>query len=337
MTPWSASWIQGDFGGAERHYLTPKSGAQSYRKQPDFDRLIKLAFYREQWDEVIQRFAGASFSLGFSKGRVCCGGSETTARPFLEMLAIALSKLRRDTPGNVLTVLTSAFGLSPRSWNTFRASAAFDQGAIVEKIKKRCPPRAGKNPPSTVEAALTRGNTARANDVLAYINQCDDLVNDAQAHLEQFGHTGDDTSLHKFIEIVTRSGITSVSHSFLFSAMGHDSFAPPDALPERMAQLYGVHPIMNKRHFGKLLQIKFEHHLPLTGGEIVTGLFQQMGSFTAILEPDSIQDFFGLGKLAYFRDWAELRLTLPNRLVVRGSSAAAVAELVRALQGSPRC
>jgi hypothetical protein len=104
-----------------------------------------------------------------------------------------------------------------------------------------------------------------------------------------------------------------------------------------MAQLYGVHPIMNKRHFGKLLQIKFEHHLPLTGGEIVTGLFQQMGSFTAILEPDSIQDFFGLGKLAYFRDWAELRLTLPNRLVVRGSSAAAVAELVRALQGSPRC
>jgi hypothetical protein len=33
-----------------------------------------------------------------------------------------------------------------------------------------------------------------------------------------------------------------------------------------------------------------------------------MGSFTAILEPDSVQDFFGIGKLAYFRDWAELRL-----------------------------
>ena len=32
-----------------------------------------------------------------------------------------------------------------------------------------------------------------------------------------------------------------------------------------------------------------------------------------------------------------LEVTLPNGLVVRGSSAAAVAELVRALQGSPRC
>ena len=34
---------------------------------------------------------------------------------------------------------------------------------------------------------------------------------------------------------------------------------------------------------------------------------------------------------------AVLEVTLPNGLVVRGSSAAAVAELVRALPGSPRC
>lgn len=302
-------WIQGDFDGAERHYLTSKSGAQSHRTQPDYDRLIKLAFYREQWNEVVQWFADASFSQGFSEGRVCCGNSETTARPFLEMLAIALLNLNQDTPANVLSVLTSAFGLSPRFWTTFSSDPAFGQGATVAKIKKRCPPRPGKNPPITVEAALTRGCTARANDVLTYINQCDDLVNEAQSHLERYGRTGDDTNLHQFIEIVTRSGITSVSHSFLFSAMGHDSFAPTDAPPERMARLYGVHPIMNKRHFGRLLQIKFEHHLLLTGGEIVTGFFQQMGSFTATLEQDSVQDFFSLGKLAYFRDWAELRLT----------------------------
>jgi hypothetical protein len=65
---------------------------------------------------------------------------------------------------------------------------------------------------------------------------------------------------------------------------------------------------MNKRHFGDLLKIKFEHSLPLTGSEIATGLFQQMGSLNAVLEPDSGKDFFGIGKLAYFRDWAELRL-----------------------------
>ena len=53
-------WIQGDYDQAERHYSTPKSGAQSYRTQADYDRLIKLAFYREQWDLVVRRFAVAS-------------------------------------------------------------------------------------------------------------------------------------------------------------------------------------------------------------------------------------------------------------------------------------
>jgi len=302
------SWIQGDYDEAERHYSTPKSGAQTYRTEPDYDRLIKLAFYREQWELVVQRFAGASFVPGFSEGSVCCGRSETTARPFLEMLAIALRLQHLETPAGVLTILTSAFGLSTKAWNAFLSDPVFEQEATVQKIRKRCPPRPGKNPLLTVEAALTRGCTARANDVLTYINQCDDLVNEAQKHLERYGNTGDDGALQNFIEIVTRSGITSVSHSFLFSAMGHDSFNPPKAPPERMARLYAAHPIMNKRHFGKLLQIKFEHHLPLTGGEIVTGLFQHMGSFNAILEPDSVQDFFGLGKLAYFRDWAELCL-----------------------------
>ena len=301
-------WIQGDYEGAERHFLNPKSGAQSYRTQPDYDRLIKLSFVRHQWGDVIRRFVDASFSHGFSEGRVCCGSSETTTRPFLEMLAVALVALNQDTPKNVQAILTSAFGLSAKQWQEFRSDAIFRSESAVQKIEKRCPPRFGKNPPITVEEALFRGNTPRAHSVLAYIMQCDALVCKAQDHLERYGNTGDESDLNQFIEIVTRSGVTSVSHSFLFSAMGHDSFATTGVPPERMAKLYGIHPIMNKRHFGKLLQIKFENQIPVTGSEIVTGLFQQMVSFSAILEPDSVQDFFGIGRLAYFQDWAELRL-----------------------------
>lgn len=301
-------WIQGDLDGAERHYLNPKSGAQSYRTQPDSDRLIKLAFYREQWNLVVQRFLDASFGHGFSEGQVCCGNSETTAKPFLEMLSIALLKQSRETPEHVQNILSSAFGLSPKQWNFFRSEPAYAEDKTVEKIRKRCPPRPSRNLPVSIDEALDRGRTPRAQHVLTYINQCDTLLEEAQEHLERYGEAGNENELEQFIEIITRSGITSVSHSFLFSALGHDSFNPSAAPPERMARLYSAHPIMNKRHFGDLLKIKFDHHLPLTGSEIVTGLFQQMGSFTAILEPDSVQDFFGNGKLAYFRDWAELRL-----------------------------
>ena len=312
-------WIQGDLDGAECCYLNPNSGAQSYRTQPDYDRLIKLAFYREQWSLVVQRFVEASFSRDFSEGRVSCGNSETTAMPFLEMLSIALLKQNQDTPANVQSILTSAFGLSPKRWNSLRSEPKYAQDVTMEKIRKRCPPQPGRNPPLSVDEALSRGSTPRAKDVLEYINQCDVLLEVTQKHLEEYGKTGDERCLEQFIELVTRSGIISVSHSFLFSALGHDSFNPSDVPPERMARLYSAHPIMNKRHFGDLLKIKFEHHLPLTGSEIVTGLFQQMGSFTAILEPDSVQDFFGIGKLAYFRDWAELRLA--DWITGRGAEA----------------
>jgi hypothetical protein len=302
-------WIQGELDAAEQHYLNPKSAAQSYRTEPDHDRLIKLSFHRGQWDKVIRRFSEASFSEGFGKGMVCCGNSETAASPFLEMLAVTLIKLRQDAPAEVADILSSAFGMSAKAWRAFASNPEFASEETVARIQKKCPPRPGKNPPLTVEQALQRGRTARSLGVLEYIGKCDELLDEAQSHLERFGGTGDDSALRGFIDIVTRSGITSISHSFLFSAMGHGSISPSEAPPERIARLYGCHPIMNKRHFGDLLRYKFEHRLPLTGGDIVTGLFQQMGSLKAILDPDSVQDFFGISRLAYFGDWAELRLT----------------------------
>lgn len=150
--------------------------------------------------------------------------------------------------------------------------------------------------------------TVRANEILRYLRDCDELVNVAQIALEAYGVSGDEVDLQKFIEIVTRTGVTSVSHSFLFSAMGHDSFNPPGAPPERMARLYACHPIMNKRHFGDMLDIKFKNHFSVTGQDVLTGLFQQRGGLNAILNPASVPDFFDVRKLGYVRDWAALRL-----------------------------
>ena len=302
-------WIQGDYEEAEKHYLNPKSRAQPYRTEPDHDRLIKLAFFREQWDMVVSRFELASFSLGFNEGGVCCGRTEMRARPFLEMLAIALRIQNKETPAEALSLITSAFEFSLREWEKFLAEPSLGQPATIQKLKERCPPRIGKNPPLSVETALARGCTKRAKDVLAYILQSDEWVNKAQEYLTRYGDTGEEATLHDFVETVTRSGVTSISDSFLFSAMGHGSFNPPKAPPERMVRLYAAHPIMNKRHFGKLLQLKFEHHIPLTGRDLLTGLFQQMGSLTDIFEPELVQDFFDYKRLAYCQDWAELCLT----------------------------
>ena len=301
-------WIQGDLEEAEQHYLNPISKAQSYRTLPDYDRLIKLAFVREYWNDVVRFFVDARFRFGVTTGCVLCGSSETSARPFLEMLAIALTALNIEPSVEVLSILKSAFFLSQEQWHEFQQNPQFNEAKTIQKIKRRCPPAQWRNPKMTVEDALSQGNTPRANDILSYIKQCDRLVCEAQEHLEQFRHIGNESDLNRFVEIVTYSGITSVSQSFLFSATGHNSFATANIHPERLLKFYNAHPVMNKQYYGELLKFKFDNHLNLSGIEILTGLFQQIGSINAIVEPDSIQNYFDFNKLVDFQDWAELCL-----------------------------
>lgn len=303
-------WILGDCDGAERHYMTAHSGAQSYRSRPDYDRLIKLAFFSEQWDSVVRRFSEASFFPGFNTGSVGCGNSEVSARPFLDMLSVALLLSKQEAPENVKAVLKSAFRLTTRAWNKIRSDAevGVTGGKLVEKIKKRCLPQAGRRARISVDEALERGATSRARDVLACVVQGDELVNEAKIQLEVYARTGDDGPLERFFEIVTRSGLASLSHTFLNSVMLDESLFPKETPPERLVKLYSSNPVMNKRHFGRLLQLKFDNHIALTSTDILTGMFQQLYSFNAILEPESVQESFGISKLTGFREWAEMRL-----------------------------
>ncbi len=302
------AWINGDYDAAERHYSASKSKLHPHHNGPHDDRLLKLAFARGQWEVVIGRFATTSFSKGISERCICCGVFETAALPYLELLAIALNQLNHDAPGDVQLILDHVFGLTRRRFQALRRTPKYSDPATIERIRKRCVPRVKQTNPISVEDAQARGNTVRANEVLRYLRDCDTLVNEAQAVLEAYGSNGEERDLQKFVEIVTRTGVTSVSHSFLFSAMGHDSFNPVDAPPERMVRLYGCHPIMNKRHFGDLLDIKFKNELVITGQDILTGLFQQRGGLNAVLNPTSIPDFFDVRKLGNIREWAALRL-----------------------------
>ena len=302
------AWITGEYDAAERHYSASKSKLHPHQNGPHDDRLLKLAFARRQWELVLSRFARTSFSKGFSEGHVCCEGVETSALPYLELIAIALNQLNHDVPDGVHLILDHVFGLTRRRFQALRRTAKYSDPATIERIRKRCVPRVKRTDSISVEEALARGNTVRENEVLKYLRDCDELVNEALAALEAYGLNGDERDLDKFIEIVTRTGVTSVSHSFLFSAMGHDSFNPAAAPPERMARLYGSHPIMNKRHFGDLLDIKFKNELVITGQDILTGLFQQRGGLNAVLNATSVPDFFDVRKLGEIRDWAALRL-----------------------------
>ena len=300
-------WCEGDLERAEVYYSKSASEAQSYRNAPDDDRLIKLAFFREQWDRVVDRFTGGTFSRGFSDGKVCVGRSETAAQPFRDMLAVAVCHLDTPTPTRALKILNEAFGFSKNKWETFLTAPKHREQKSVAKLKARCRPKVGAAEAITIEAAVRKGDTPRARYVVGYIQNADASLEMAQRAVEEYVDSGDDCKLEKFIALVIGSGVTSISRSFLFSALGHDSFPGKDVSPERLVRLFSCHSIMNKRHFGKLLDLRFKHQLPLTTDDILTGVFQSLGRISPTSE--SMRGIaFDITRLASCREWARIRL-----------------------------
>jgi hypothetical protein len=271
-------WCEGKLDQAEAYYSQAKSEAQAYRSAPDDDRLIKLAFFQEQWDKVADRFGNASFGKWNPPSEVTLGSSVTKAQPYLDMLAAALCQLNSPTPPQVLNVLENLFGLSEKQWNSFRLKPAHMEAKTVAKLKARCRPRLGAAQALSVEEALRKGDTSRARHVLGYIQQADTNLESAQRSVEEFARTGEEAELERFVGLVTGSGVTSISHAFLFAALGHDSFPGNDDVPaERLVRLFSCHPVMDKRHLGKLLDLRFKNRLPLTTSDVLTGIFQMLG------------------------------------------------------------
>lgn len=300
-------WCEGDLEGAESYYSNAVSEAQFYRAGPDDDRLIKLAFYREQWEKVVSRFCEGNFSPGFLAGQVCIGRSHTAAAPYFQMLACAIVCLGVETPAKAIHILQTAFGISADQWKAILQSDEPHSPKTVAKLKKRCRPKLGAQTPSSVADALRKGDTARGRLVAAYIQTADESLEKAQVALEKFAATGNEVELSSFLGFVTGSGVESISRSFLFAALGHDSFPAAEIPSARLMRLLASHPIMNRRHFGTLLDLRFKQASPLTGEDVLTGLFQSIGriQMKSARTEGALTD---VSQLASCREWARVRL-----------------------------
>lgn len=305
-------WCEGKLDLAEVHYSQAKSEAQSYRSAPDDDRLIKLAFFQGQWDKVITRFANASFGKWNPPRAVTLGSSVIKAQPYLDMLAVAICHLKSPPSAQILRILKSVFGVSEKQWDSFRLKPAHLESKTVAKLKARCRPRLGAAEALSVDQALRRGNTARARHVLTYLQQADKNLESAQRAVETFAKTGEENELERFVSLVVGSGIASISHSFLFAALGHDSFPGNDDVPaDRLVRLFSSHPVMDKRHLGKLLALRFKNRLPLTASDVLTGIFQMLGRPDLSIngEQDSKKELLlDIPRLASCREWGRIRL-----------------------------
>jgi hypothetical protein len=145
---------------------------------------------------------------------------------------------------------------------------------------------------------------------VAFLAKAKELAVEARRSLHQYIDAGNEAKLETFFNIALQPGVTSISHSFLFTVFDHDGYDPQDAPAERLIHLYSFHPIMDKRYYGRLLHFKFISGSILTARDVLTGIFQK---FSAVpMEPTvsaiTAKRILDFDKLISCRDWAEMRL-----------------------------
>lgn len=283
---------------------------------------------------MVEHFGQSGFTRGFTSGSVILGGGEISAQPVLDMLAISLNSLNASAPSHVLENLSKGFGVEEEAWRHLQALPTYREAKFVLKLKNRCRPKICAKISRTLDEVILSGDTPRSRHVSTYLEQADRYLETAQRVLAEYANNGDEAELDAFIGYVTGSGITSISHTFLFAAFGHDSFTSQDVPPDRLIKLFCRHPIMNRRYFGKLLDLRFKNRSAITGEEVLTGLFQYLGNPISAITGRKDSDLFDVSKLAWCREWARVRLE--EWIHKTGlSAAAAVAEAWRDGQAKP--
>ncbi len=302
------AWMQGNLLQAYEYYSYPEDReGDVFRQGPNLDRLIKLAFFEGEWQTVIESISNSNIMPGVDAGQIILAGTQTAMKPYLDILAVSLSKLGQNEKNFPYKLIKKFFRIPQEDWLKLVYAAASKSDTEILKSQQRCLPRLTKVDYNTFENAISRGNTSRANDILDFLNNAHILLTQAKVFVRSYLENGDEQQLMSFFKIIRRPGISSMSRTCLLETMPY--LENENCFPlERLARLYGGHAVMNKRYFGKLLDVKFRGGIPISGSELLTAIFQRLASIDLVIQGKVLDKRLDIDKLSASSDWAEMRL-----------------------------
>jgi len=303
------SWMRDDLDGAFECYARPGDGqCMVFRGGPDWDRLIKLSAYREDWEAVVKLVGEAPISPGTETKRIFLGNTEVASSPYLELYAIALHqagcKANRETTERV----AQRFGIPGEDWAQLLTAVPARGARGIDSARKRCLPRFSAKETLSVPEALGRGATPRAERLRRFLEDADHLLSEARSLVRSFMATGQSAHLDRFAEIINATSVESVTQTFFLAALGNEDCGAPEVPPERLIRFYACHPVARRKCFGRYLAAKLHGATDLTGGDLVTGIFQTMALIEYQFEPLKGEDKLDFRKLRAYGDWAESEL-----------------------------
>lgn len=178
------AWVIGDLDLAVQHYSEGRASSKEsdwavFRAGPDWDRLIKLSFFRQRWSELIDHVRQVEIYPNMTDSQVVIGNSSFPKAPYLSMTAIAFA-MDPQADNAIEVRIPEWFGVSVDDWRRLRNVSANECEKQRGVLQRRCKPQFSKKAPVSLENALFRGNSERARAAIAYQT----VPKDVQAELQ---------------------------------------------------------------------------------------------------------------------------------------------------------
>lgn len=234
------AWALGNLDLAERHYSDVSHGYQSYRNGPDGDRLVRLAFVRDDPDAFLRAYDNLGIAPE-TRERAWVNGVGASTSPYLEMLAVISRRRPEAFDEEFLEGMEEIFLITSDEWSAFAADARYDDPAFIDDLRARCLPMPCRHEKIDRESALAKGATERAERLLRAILDSDRIVDEAQDALERYSVSGDEAELDLWCDRVFRFETDDLTGNILFRTLGHNSY---EAGPELIEKLKNHRPEM---------------------------------------------------------------------------------------------
>jgi hypothetical protein len=208
------AWVAGDFESAKHHYTM-----QTNEHRPDWDRLFRLALERREWREIVELFfTMEAFPLSANKEFVL-GSSAVPVAPIRNFVLLALIKLGKPLDGQIMARFRETMGLEAEALQKNYAALTSYSEADTIALQKKSRPRMRGRSPMTLDSAIERGCTARAQDLREYLIHADSTLSGAKASLIQYLTYGNANDLECFITHIVGSGHAAITESMRAEAM----------------------------------------------------------------------------------------------------------------------
>lgn len=297
----------GNLAGAVECYGKPgtREEGQAYRGQPDFDRLLGIAFRAGTWDEVIAWIRrGEPEAWTADPSQVTFANSVRAKGPLLRFLVIAA--IRSEQVEAVQREFAGRFGCADAEWMALVAACTISDAAL-EKEQTKTFPRALCKPAVTSVDALAAGLTERSEALCAWLADVPHFFAKSRAQLAAFLASGQEVELRPVLEWLLSAGSYEMLRSAFFSLMNATMLHMSDS-PHALS-VYRAHPSIARAAMREYLQAILRSDARLSPADLYICTLQFL-TLDMNADPLASSDADDLLKSRVIRagDWAEAKL-----------------------------